>query len=99
MLGGQDRVAPSASGQLVALVEQFVDLTTRRRATMLTDRAAHSGQQPQFEVDSVKVAHKPSARPRVDVAQFIDGEHFHVSMLHVPFGPWQRARANSQPDV
>jgi hypothetical protein len=27
------------------------------------------------------------------------GEHFHVSMLHVPFGPWQRARANSQGDV
>jgi hypothetical protein len=27
------------------------------------------------------------------------GEHFHVSMLHVPFGPWQRTRANSQRDV
>jgi hypothetical protein len=27
------------------------------------------------------------------------GKQFHVSMLHVPFGPWQRARGNSQPDV
>jgi hypothetical protein len=26
-------------------------------------------------------------------------EHFHVSMLHVPFGPWQLTRANSQGDV
>jgi hypothetical protein len=23
----------------------------------------------------------------------------HVSMLHIPFGPWQRIRVNSQRDV
>jgi hypothetical protein len=34
---------------------------------------------------------------RVDALK--DGEQFHVSMLHVPQGPWQRARANSQQDV
>jgi hypothetical protein len=34
---------------------------------------------------------------RVDA--LTDGEQFHVSMLHVPFGPWQHTRANSQPDV
>ena len=34
---------------------------------------------------------------RVDALE--DGEQFHVSMLHVPFGPWQRTRANSQLDV
>jgi hypothetical protein len=28
-----------------------------------------------------------------------DGEQFHVSMLRVPFGPWQLTRANSQRDV
>jgi hypothetical protein len=28
-----------------------------------------------------------------------DFPHLHVSMFHVPFGPWQRARANSQGDV
>ena len=28
-----------------------------------------------------------------------DREQFHVSMLHVPFGPWQRIRVNSQRDV
>jgi len=34
---------------------------------------------------------------RVDALK--DGEQFHVSMLHVPFGPWQLATENSQPDV
>ncbi|MGO9155583.1 hypothetical protein, partial [Mycobacterium sp.] len=34
-----------------------------------------------------------SARPQMH------GEQFHVSMFHVPFGPWQLARANSQRDV
>jgi hypothetical protein len=67
MRGGQDRVAPSASGQLVALVEQFVDVMISRQRGR-----------------------------RVDAAQFIDGEHLQVGMLHVPFGPWQRARANSE---
>jgi hypothetical protein len=37
-------------------------------------------------------------RPVVVPAPNAD-EQFHVSMLHVPFGSWQRARANSQPDV
>jgi hypothetical protein len=32
-----------SSGQLVALIEQFVDLATRRLATMLADRTAHGG--------------------------------------------------------
>jgi hypothetical protein len=32
------------SRQLIALVEQFVDPTARRLATMLTDRPAHIGQ-------------------------------------------------------
>jgi hypothetical protein len=31
--------------------------------------------------------------------RFEDREQFHVSMLHVPFGPWQRTRANSQRGV
>jgi hypothetical protein len=34
---------------------------------------------------------------RVDALE--DGEQSHVSMLHVPFSPWQRIRANSQGDV
>jgi hypothetical protein len=34
---------------------------------------------------------------RVDALE--DGEQFHVSMLHVPFGPWQFIGANSQRDV
>ena len=28
-----------------------------------------------------------------------EGEQFHVSMLHVPFGPWQRTGPSSQRDV
>ena len=32
-----------AAGQQVAFVEQLVDVTTRRLATMLADRAAHRG--------------------------------------------------------
>ena len=31
--------------------------------------------------------------------RFEDGQQFHVSMLHVRFGPWQRIRAYSQRDV
>jgi hypothetical protein len=34
---------------------------------------------------------------RVDAPN--DGDQFHVSMLRVPFGPWQLIRANSQRDV
>jgi hypothetical protein len=34
---------------------------------------------------------------RVEVLE--DGEQMHVSMLRVPFGPWQLTRANSQRDV
>jgi hypothetical protein len=46
----------SGSGQLVALVEQFVDLTTRRLAATLADRPTHRGQESQFGVDGVEVA-------------------------------------------
>jgi hypothetical protein len=28
-----------------------------------------------------------------------EGKQFHVSMLHVPFGPWQRTGPSSQRDV
>ena len=31
--------------------------------------------------------------------RFEDGEPWHVSMVHVPFGPWQLIRAYSQRDV
>jgi hypothetical protein len=41
-----ETVEQSASGQLVALIEQFVDVTTRRLATVLADRPAHRGEQP-----------------------------------------------------
>jgi len=34
---------------------------------------------------------------RVDALE--DGEQWHVSMVHVRFGPWQRTTANSQRDV
>jgi hypothetical protein len=37
-------------GALGALVAQFVDVTTRRLATMLADRTAHGGEEPQFGV-------------------------------------------------
>ena len=36
----------------------------------------------------------------MSLSSMLEGrEQFHVSMLHVPFGPWQRTRANSQRDV
>ena len=44
---------------------QLVDLAARRLATMLADRTAHRGQQPQFGVDRVQVAHIRSAWPPV----------------------------------
>jgi len=34
---------------------------------------------------------------RNDLAE--DAEQFHVSMLRIPFGPWQLTMANSQRDV
>jgi hypothetical protein len=34
---------------------------------------------------------------RVDAVE--DGEQLHVSMLHVPFGPWQLIEGYSQRDV
>jgi hypothetical protein len=39
--GGPDREVRSASGEFVAFVEEFVDLATRRRATVLADGTAH----------------------------------------------------------
>jgi hypothetical protein len=39
------------------LIEQLVDLATRRLAAMLADRTAHRCEQPQFGVDRVQVAH------------------------------------------
>jgi hypothetical protein len=43
MLGGQYRVAPSASGQLVALVEQFVDVMISRQRGRRVDVAQFIG--------------------------------------------------------
>jgi hypothetical protein len=40
-----------------ASVEQFINLTTRRLATVLTDRPVHSSQEPKFGVDGFQVAH------------------------------------------
>jgi hypothetical protein len=44
-----------------ALIEQLVDLATRRLATLLADRPPHSGQQPQLGVDGLPVAHGAEA--------------------------------------
>jgi hypothetical protein len=46
-----------------ALVEQFVNLTIRRLATVLADRTAHGGQEPQLGIDGRRVAHARSLGP------------------------------------
>jgi hypothetical protein len=43
------------------LVEQFIDLTTRRLATMLADRTAQGGEQPQLGVNGLQFAHVAGA--------------------------------------
>lgn len=45
-----------ASGQLAAFVQQFVDLATRRLATMLADRAAHGRWEPEQPTSSGRTA-------------------------------------------
>ena len=50
-----NRVTQSASGQLGALIEEFVDQATGRLAAVLADRMAHGCEQP----DS-NASHRPS---------------------------------------
>jgi len=52
-------------------------LTTRRLAAVLADRPAHGGQQSQFGVDGVEVAHARS----VDRAAALVHHHFQVGGL------------------
>jgi hypothetical protein len=39
-----------------ALVEQLVDLTTRRLAAVLADRPTHHGEESEFGVDGLEIA-------------------------------------------
>ena len=51
------------------LVEEFVDLATRRLATMLADRTAYGGDEPQLGIDGVGVAPARSVDPRGGVSR------------------------------
>ena len=51
------------------LVEEFVDLATRRLATFVADRTAYGGDEPQVGIDGVGVAHARSVDPRGGVSR------------------------------
>ena len=55
------RVARSASSQLGALIEEFVDLATRPARRRARGLSAHDCQQSQFAVDGLPVAHGAAA--------------------------------------
>jgi hypothetical protein len=55
-VGGPNRVGHLASGQLAALVQQFVYRPDRGRPAVLTAHPANGGQQSQLAVDGLPVA-------------------------------------------
>ena len=51
------------------LVEEFVDLATRRLATFVADRTAYGGDEPQLGIDGVEVAPARNVDPRGGVSR------------------------------
>ena len=49
--------SPGPAALRKPLVEQFVDVATRRLAAVLADSAAYCGDEPQFGADGVEIAH------------------------------------------
>ena len=62
-----------------------------------TRPACRYGRNPTLRNDSPNWELFDARGFRVDALE--DGEQFHVSMLHVPLGPWQLIEAYSQRDV